>query len=231
MKSGGIVMLTKKTLAKYFDHTYLKAYATQEDLKKLCEQAKEIGAAMVAINTEWTSYCKEQLKDTDIHVGAAISFPLGQSGLASKLDECKNAILDGADEIDYVINIGRAKMHDWAYLKNEMEEMVSLCHKNEKICKVIFENCYLDQEEIRQLALIAKEVKPDFIKTSTGFGTGGATLEDVRLMIETVENEVKVKAAGGIRDWKTCKQMIDLGVQRIGTSSSLKILEEFEAEQ
>ena len=224
-------MLTKKTLAKYFDHTYLKAYATQEDLKKLCEQAKEIGAAMVAINTEWTSYCKEQLKDTDIHVGAAISFPLGQSGLASKLDECKNAILDGADEIDYVINIGRAKMHDWAYLKNEMEEMVSLCHKNEKICKVIFENCYLDQEEIRQLALIAKEVKPDFIKTSTGFGTGGATLEDVRLMIETVENEVKVKAAGGIRDWKTCKQMIDLGVQRIGTSSSLKILEEFEAEQ
>ncbi len=231
MKSGGIVMLTKKTLAKYFDHTYLKAYATQEDLKKLCDQAKEIGAAMVAINTEWTSYCKEQLKDTDIHVGAAISFPLGQSGLASKLDECKNAILDGADEIDYVINIGRAKMHDWAYLKNEMEEMVSLCHKNEKICKVIFENCYLDQEEIRQLALIAKEVKPDFIKTSTGFGTGGATLEDVRLMIETVENEVKVKAAGGIRDWKTCKQMIDLGVQRIGTSSSLKILEEFEAEQ
>ncbi len=224
-------MLTKKTLAKYFDHTYLKAYATQEDLKKLCDQAKEIGAAMVAINTEWTSYCKEQLKDTDIHVGAAISFPLGQSGLASKLDECKNAILDGADEIDYVINIGRAKMHDWAYLKNEMEEMVSLCHKNEKICKVIFENCYLDQEEIRQLALIAKEVKPDFIKTSTGFGTGGATLEDVRLMIETVENEVKVKAAGGIRDWKTCKQMIDLGVQRIGTSSSLKILEEFEAEQ
>lgn len=224
-------MLTKKTLAKYFDHTYLKAYATQEDLKKLCEQAKEIGAAMVAINTEWTSYCKEQLKDTDIHVGAAISFPLGQSGLASKLDECKNAILDGADEIDYVINIGRAKMHDWAYLKNEMEEMVSLCHKNEKICKVIFENCYLDQEEIRQLALIAKEVKPDFIKTSTGFGTGGATLEDVRLMIETVENEVKVKAAGGIRDWKTCKEMIDLGVQRIGTSSSLKILEEFEAEQ
>lgn len=224
-------MLTKKSLAKYFDHTYLKAYATQEDLKKLCEQAKEIGAAMVAINTEWTSYCKEQLKDTDIHVGAAISFPLGQSGLASKLDECKNAILDGADEIDYVINIGRAKMHDWAYLKNEMEEMVSLCHKNEKICKVIFENCYLDQEEIRQLALIAKEVKPDFIKTSTGFGTGGATLEDVRLMIETVENEVKVKAAGGIRDWKTCKEMIDLGVQRIGTSSSLKILEEFEAEQ
>ncbi len=224
-------MLTKESLAKYFDHTYLKAYATEEDLKRLCDQAKEIGAAMVAINTEWTAYCKEQLKDSDIHVGAAISFPLGQSGLASKLDECKNAIADGADEIDYVIHIGRAKMHDWDYLRHEMEEMVSLCRKHQKICKVIFENCYLEKEEIRQLALIAKEVKPDFIKTSTGFGTGGATLEDVALMIETVEGKVKVKAAGGIRDWKTCKKMIDLGVQRIGTSSSLKILEEFEAEQ
>lgn len=224
-------MLTKESLAKYFDHTYLKAYATEEDLKRLCDQAKEIGAAMVAINTEWTQYCKEQLKDTDIHVGAAISFPLGQSGLASKLDECKNAIEAGADEIDYVINIGRAKMHDWAYLKDEMEQMVSLCHQHQKICKVIFENCYLEKEEIRQLALIAKEVKPDFIKTSTGFGTGGATLEDVALMIETVEGQVKVKAAGGIRDWATCKKMIDLGVERIGTSSSLKILEEFEAQE
>lgn len=224
-------MLTKESLAKYFDHTYLKAYATEEDLKRLCDQAKEIGAAMVAINTEWTQYCKEQLKDTDIHVGAAISFPLGQSGLASKLDECKNAIEAGADEIDYVINIGRAKMHDWAYLKDEMEQMVSLCHQHQKICKVIFENCYLEKEEIRQLALIAKEVKPDFIKTSTGFGTGGATLEDVALMIETVEEQVKVKAAGGIRDWATCKKMIDLGVERIGTSSSLKILEEFEAQE
>ncbi len=231
IKSGGRFMLTKETLAKYFDHTYLKAYATEEDLKRLCTQAKEIGAAMVAINTEWTNYCKEQLQGSDVHVGAAISFPLGQSGLASKLDECKNAIEAGADEIDYVINIGRAKMHDWAYLKDEMEQMVTLCHQHQKICKVIFENCYLEKEEIRQLALIAKEVRPDFIKTSTGFGTGGATLEDVALMIETVEGQVKVKAAGGIRDWATCKKMIDLGVERIGTSSSLKILEEFEEQE
>ncbi len=231
IKLGGRFMLTKETLAKYFDHTYLKAYATEEDLKRLCTQAKEIGAAMVAINTEWTKYCKEQLQGSDVHVGAAISFPLGQSGLASKLDECKNAIEAGADEIDYVINIGRAKMHDWAYLKDEMEQMVTLCHQHQKICKVIFENCYLEKEEIRQLALIAKEAKPDFIKTSTGFGTGGATLEDVALMIETVEGQVKVKAAGGIRDWATCKKMIDLGVERIGTSSSLKILEEFEEQE
>ena len=229
IETGGYIMtLTKESLAKYFDHTFLKAYATEDDLKKLCDEAKSIGAAMVAINTEWTKFCKEQLKNTDIHVGAAISFPLGQSGLASKLDECKNAIQDGADEIDYVINVGRAKMHDWDFIKKEMQEMVSLCHKHNKICKVIFENCYLDKEEIKTIALIAKEVKPDYIKTSTGFGTGGATKEDVALMVETVEGQVKVKAAGGIRDWQTCKEMIELGAQRIGTSSSLKILEEFE---
>lgn len=221
---------TKQTLAKTFDHTFLKAYATNADLERLCQQAKEIGAAMVAINTEWTEFCKEQLKGSDVHVGAAISFPLGQSGLKSKLDECRNAIEDGADEIDYVIHIGKAKMHDWDYLKKEMEEMVSLCHASNKICKVIFENCYLEKEEIKALAEIAKEVKPDFIKTSTGFGTGGATVEDVKLMVETVQGEVKVKAAGGIRDWKTCKAMLDAGAQRIGTSSSLKILEEFEAQ-
>lgn len=221
---------TKQTLAKTFDHTFLKAYATNADLERLCQQANEIGAAMVAINTEWTKFCKEQLKGSDVHVGAAISFPLGQSGLKSKLDECRNAIEDGADEIDYVIHIGKAKMHDWDYLKKEMEEMVSLCHASNKICKVIFENCYLEKEEIKALAEIAKEVKPDFIKTSTGFGTGGATVEDVKLMVETVQGEVKVKAAGGIRDWKTCKAMLEAGAQRIGTSSSLKILEEFEAQ-
>lgn len=221
---------TKQTLAKTFDHTFLKAYATNADLERLCQQANEIGAAMVAINTEWTKFCKEQLKGSDVHVGAAISFPLGQSGLKSKLDECRNAIEDGADEIDYVIHIGKAKMHDWDYLKKEMEKMVSLCHASNKICKVIFENCYLEKEEIKALAEIAKEVKPDFIKTSTGFGTGGATVEDVKLMVETVQGEVKVKAAGGIRDWKTCKAMLDAGAQRIGTSSSLKILEEFEAQ-
>ena len=134
------------------------------------------------------------------------------------------------EKADYVIDIGQAKMHHWDYIKKEMENIVSICREHNVISKVIFENCYLEKDEIKQVALIAKEVKPDFIKTSTGFGTGGATLEDVQLMVETVEGQVKVKAAGGIRDWKTCKAMIDAGAQRIGTSSSLKILEEFEAE-
>ncbi|MDD7280874.1 deoxyribose-phosphate aldolase [Floccifex sp.] len=222
--------MNKKELAKYFDHTYLKPYATNADLKKLCDEAKEIGACMVAINTTWTKFCKEQLKDTDIHVGAAISFPLGQAGLASKIAETKIAIANGADEIDYVIDIGQAKMGNWNYIKEEMEAIVSICKEHNVISKVIFENCYLTKEEIRQVALIAKEVRPDFIKTSTGFGTSGATVEDVKLMVETVEGQVKVKAAGGIRDWATCKAMIEAGASRIGTSSSLVILEQFEKE-
>lgn len=222
--------LTKQSLAKYFDHTFLKAYATNADLEKLCTEAKTIGAAMVAINTEWTKFCKEQLQGTDVHVGAAIGFPLGQCGLDTKLFECKLAIEQGADEIDYVINISKAKMHDWDFIRHEMEEFKKICTEGQVLLKVIFENCYLTKDEIRQLALIAKEVKPDFIKTSTGFGTGGATVEDVKIMVEAVEGEVQVKAAGGIRDWKTCKEMIEAGATRIGTSSSLNILKEFEGE-
>ena len=222
--------MTKEELARIFDHTFLKAYASRNDFIQLCNEAKSIGAAMVAINSEPVKLCKELLKGTNIHVGAAISFPLGQTTLDIKLAETKQAIDDGADEIDYVINIGKAKMHDWNYIEQEMRSIVELCHENQVICKVIFENCYLTKEEIVKMAEIAKEVKPDYIKTSTGFGTSGATAEDVRLMKETVGNEVKVKAAGGIRDWKTCQAMIEAGASRIGTSSSLKILEEFQQE-
>ena len=220
--------MTKEELASMFDHTFLKAYASRDDFIKLCDEAKDIGAAMVAINSEPVELCKVLLKGTSIHVGAAISFPLGQTTLDIKLAETKQAIDDGADEIDYVINVGKAKMHDWDYIEKEMKSIVQLCHQNNRICKVIFENCYLTKDEIKHIALIAKQVKPDYIKTSTGFGTSGATVEDVRLMKETVGDEVKVKAAGGIRDWKTCRAMIEAGASRIGTSSSLKILEEFE---
>lgn len=223
--------LNETSLAALFDHTFLKAYATKDDFNKLCEEAKSIGAAMVAINSSPVSYCKELLKDTKVHVGAAISFPLGQTPLEVKLMETETAIKQGADEIDYVINIGEAKMHHWDYIKEEMKKMSELCHKYHVPCKVIFENCYLEKDEIKKLAQIAKEVKPDYIKTSTGFGTGGATVEDVKLMKEIVGDEVKVKAAGGIRDWATCKAMIEAGAQRIGTSSSLKILEQFRKEQ
>lgn len=219
--------LTEKTLAAMLDHTYLKADANHSDLKKLCDEAKSICTAMVAINSASVAFCHEQLKCTGIHVGAAISFPLGQTDLAVKLFETKVAIQEGADEIDYVVNLTAVKEKQWHAVKEEMKQMTELCHEHDVLCKVIFENCYLEKEEIVQLAQIALEVKPDYIKTSTGFGTGGATIEDVQLMKSIVKEAVKVKAAGGIRDWPTCKAMIEAGAERIGTSSSLKILEEF----
>ncbi len=223
--------LTVKTLAKFFDHTLLKAFATEDDLKELCRQAKEMGTAMVAINSYPVALCKEYLKDSDVHVGAAIAFPLGQTTIESKVFETKDAIAKGCDEIDYVVNIGKVKEANYAYIKEEMEAIVSVCREANIISKVIFENCYLTKEEIKQLCFVAKEVKPDFIKTSTGFGTGGATFEDVALMVESVDGACEVKAAGGVRDWPTCKKMIELGATRIGTSSAKDIIAGFVAER
>lgn len=220
--------ITRKELCRLFDHTNLKAYADETMLTNLCTEAKEGHFAMVAINSFPVAFCKNLLKGTDVHVGAAISFPLGQTTIAAKVYETINAIENGADEIDYVINIGELKNKNLAYIRDEMQQIVDACHSRNVLCKVIFEICYLTNEEIKEVAEIAREVKPDFIKTSTGFGTSGATADAVRLMKETVGPDVKVKAAGGIRSWETCKAMIDAGAERIGTSSSLKILEEFD---
>ena len=222
--------LTEKELCKYFDHTFLKAYATKADFEKLCNEAKTLGCAMVAINSSPVKLCKELLAGTDVHVGAAIGFPLGQTTIESKVFECENAILNGADEIDYVINVGEAKMGHFDYIEKEMQAIVDVCRKHNILIKVIYENCYLTDEEKIEISKIAKKVKPDFIKTSTGFGTGGATLEDIKLMKSIVGNDVKVKAAGGIRDLKTCMAMIEAGAERIGTSASVKIAEEFREE-
>lgn len=222
--------LTKERLAGMMDHTFLKAFATEADFEKLCGEARENGFAMVAINSSPVKLCKKLLEGTKVHVGAAISFPLGQTAIETKAFETEKAIADGADEIDYVLSIGELKMGHDDYIRKEMETIVGICRKHNVLSKVIFENCYLTKEEIRRAAEIAKEVKPDFIKTSTGFGTGGATVEDVRLMKETVGDDVKVKAAGGIRDWATCRQMIDAGAERIGTSNSITICEQFEME-
>ncbi len=228
MKSNEI---TREELCGMFDHTNLKAYASDDMFQELCREAAEKHYAMVAINSSPVARCKELLKGTGVHVGAAISFPLGQTTLETKVFETKKAIEDGADEIDYVINLGELKNGNYAYIKKEMEEIVSLCRKHGVLSKVIFEICYLTQEEIVKVAEIAKEVEPDFIKTSTGFGTSGAAAEAVALMKKTVGDRVKVKAAGGIKSWESCKAMIDAGAERIGTSSSLKILEEFDADR
>ena len=222
--------LTARELAAMFDHTNLKPFADQQAMEKLCREAKENGFAMVAVNSVQTARCKALLSGTPVHVGAAISFPLGQTTIETKVFETRDAIRNGADEIDYVVNLTEVKNGNLEYVKREMESIVGACREGGAICKVIFENCYLEKEEIRALAEIAREVKPDFIKTSTGFGTGGATVEDVKLMKETVGDAVRVKAAGGIRSWETCRAMIEAGAERIGTSSGVAILEAFKKE-
>ena len=223
--------MTKEQLVKLFDHTCLYAYATEAHMKKLCDEARAYNFAMVAVNSVQVKLCKKFLKDTDVHVGAAISFPLGQTTIASKVFETVDAIQNGADEIDYVINITELKEGNYDYIREEMRQIVAECRKANVISKVIFENCYLTQEEKEILCKIALEVKPDFIKTSTGFGTGGATLDDVKLMKSIVGDAVKVKAAGGVRDLETCMAMVEAGVERIGTSAAVKITEEFVSRQ
>ena len=227
MKAKVKEMVTVEQLANMIDHTNLKAFADDAAFEKLCDEAKKYNFKMVAINPAQTVRCKKKLEGSPVHVGAAIGFPLGQTTLECKIFETKDAIEKGADEIDYVINVAELKNKNYDYIKKEMEEIVKICREAGKTSKVIFENCYLTDDEKRKVAEIAKEVKPDFIKTSTGFGTGGATVEDVKLMKSVVGDEVKVKAAGGIRDLKTALAMIEAGAERLGTSAGVASVEDY----
>ena len=224
-------MISEKELAGMIDHTNLKAFADDAAFQKLCDEARNYQFKMVAINPAQTVRCKEKLKGCPVHVGAAIGFPLGQTTLECKIFETKDAIEKGADEIDYVINVAELKNKNYDYIRKEMEEIVGICKDAGVISKVIFENCYLTDEEKRKVAEIAKGVRPDFIKTSTGFGTGGATAEDVKLMKSVVGGDVKVKAAGGIRDLETALAMIEAGAERLGTSAGVEIIEAYRKQQ
>lgn len=219
-------MITSEKLASYFDHTQLRAYATYADFEKLCNEARLYGFAMVAINPAPVALCRKLLKDSPVHVGAAVGFPLGQNTIEVKQAETLDAIKNGADEIDYVVNLTELKEKNYDHVLREMAAIVETCRKYGVLSKVIFENCYLTKEEKVTLCQIAREVQPDFIKTSTGFGTGGATFEDVELMRKMVGDTVKIKAAGGIRNLETAMRMIELGVSRIGSTASVSIVEE-----
>lgn len=222
--------VTPEQLAGMIDHTQLKADATKEQFTKLCDEAREYGFAMVAINPYPVAQCKKQLEGSGVHVGAAIGFPLGQVTIEDKVAESQRAIANGADEIDYVINITELKAGNLSYLEDEMRQIVGVCREQGALSKVIFENCYLTDDEKRQVATIAKKVRPDFIKTSTGFGSGGATLEDVKLMKGLVGDAVQVKAAGGIRELEDALAFIDAGVTRLGTSAGVKLLDALRAQ-
>lgn len=212
--------------AAMIDHTNLHADASEKDMEVLCQEARDNGFAMVAVNSVQSALCSSLLANTDVHTGAAIGFPLGQTTIATKVFETRDAIANGADEIDYVVNLTAVKNGQWDLVKREMIEIVDACRENDVTVKVIFENCHLTDDEKVRLCEIASEVRPDFIKTSTGFGTGGATFEDVALMRENVDPAVKVKAAGGIRDADTFLKMVELGAERIGTSAGVAIMAE-----
>lgn len=224
-----IANLSVEQLAGMIDHTFLKPFGTAENIEKLCAEAREYNFAMVAINPAEVTTCVKLLEGSKVRTGAAIGFPLGQTTTECKAFETRDAIEKGATEIDTVINIRALQKGQLDIVKKEIEDMVSICKPAGVICKVILETCYLTDAEKETVCLIAKEAGVDFVKTSTGFGTAGATVEDVALMRRVVGPEIGVKAAGGIRDLDTALAMIKAGATRIGTSSGVSIVEAYKA--
>ena len=211
-------------LAKYIDHTLLKPESTRADILRICEEAKHYDTASVCVNPFWIGFVAEQLKGTDVTPCCVIGFPLGSTLPSVKAFETAEAIKDGAKEVDMVMNVGAARGGEWDLVKEDMAAVVNAA-KGKALVKVIIETCLLTDEEKVKACQIAKEVGADFVKTSTGFSTGGATVADVRLMRETVGPEMGVKASGGVRTKADAEAMIEAGASRIGASSSKKIIE------
>ena len=210
-------------IAKYIDHTILKPEATVEDVKKLCKEAKEYNFASVCVNGCYAKLVSTELAGSDVKTCVVVGFPLGAMTKEAKAFETTDAIKNGANEIDMVINVGALKDKNYDLLKEDIEAVVNAA-KGKAIVKVIIETCLLTDEEKVKACEISKEAKADFVKTSTGFSTGGATKEDIALMRKTVGESLGVKASGGVRDYKTAMDMINAGASRIGASAVLLLL-------
>lgn len=211
-----------KLLNTYIDHTLLKATATKNDIIKLCEEAKAYSFFSVCVNSCYVALAKSELKNSQVKICSVIGFPLGAMNTQTKVEEAKTALREGADEIDMVLNVGLLKSKDFDAVWKDIEAVKNIMPNN--ILKVILETCYLEDLEIIKASELAIQSGADFIKTSTGFGTGGATIHDVKLMKSVTNNEVKIKASGGIKDAKTALEYINLGVKRLGTSSGIAII-------
>lgn len=207
--------------AKLFDHTILKADAGREAVRKVCDEAKEYGFMSVCVNGYYTAYAAEQLKESGVKVCTVVGFPLGQMSLKAKAAEAAIAVEDGADEIDMVINVGALKDGLDDVVLADIKAVKEAC--GSRVLKVIIETCLLNEEEKIRACRLAKEAGADFVKTSTGFSTAGATAEDVALMRKTVGAGMGVKASGGIRDKETAMAMIEAGASRLGTSATVAI--------
>lgn len=208
--------------SKYIDHTLLKPEATQDQIEKLCQEAKQYDFASVCVNPYWVPFCKEELKDSDVKVCTVIGFPLGATSSASKAFETAHAIEQGADEVDMVMNIGELLAgHDQAVQK-DIEAVVQAAQG--KIVKVILETCLLNDAKIERACSLCVKAKADFVKTSTGFNSAGANTHVVEVMKQAVKGQAKVKAAGGVRNQADMDAMIAAGADRIGTSHGIELM-------
>lgn len=211
-------------IAKYLDHTLLKPEATKADITKVAKEAIEYDFASVMVNPYWVAIVHDLLKGTKIKTATVIGFPLGANTTAIKVAEAEQAIKDGAEEIDMVINIGELKAGNLAAVEQDIAAVVAVGHKHDDIVKVIIETALLTDEEKVTVSRIIMAAKADFVKTSTGFSTSGANVNDVKLLKETVGNTIQVKASGGIHSKAEAQAMIDAGASRLGTSASIAIV-------
>ncbi|MFH6770097.1 deoxyribose-phosphate aldolase [Gaetbulibacter aquiaggeris] len=209
-------------LNNYIDHTLLKPTASKNEIIKLCDEAIAYEFFSVCVNSCYVSLAKQHLKNTKVKVCSVIGFPLGAMSTQAKVNEAKKALDDGADEIDMVMNLGYFKSQDFDNVWKDIEAVKHIMPNN--ILKVILETCYLEEDEVLKASELAIKGGADFIKTSTGFGTRGASFEDIKLMKRVAKDVTKIKASGGIKDAKTAIDYINLGVQRLGTSSGIAIL-------
>ncbi|ALA58897.1 deoxyribose-phosphate aldolase [Nitrospira moscoviensis] len=217
--------MSQWNLPALIDHTVLRPEATKADVLRLCHEAKELGMTVIFVPPCYIDEAVAAVAGTPIHVGIPIGFPLGGHTTKAKVAEATEAVARGALVLDMVINVSRLKSGDHDYVRYDIAEVVRATPRVEH--KVILETCYLTRQEKLTACALVVEAGAEYVKTSTGFGAGGATVEDVRLMNEAVAGRAKVKASGGIRDWKTTQAMLEAGADRIGTSASVKILEEW----
>ena len=216
-------------LNQYIDHTFLKQDATQKQIETLCQQAITYEFASVCVNPYYVSYCKSLLKNSAVKVCTVIGFPLGSNTTATKAFETEDAILNGADEIDMVINVSALKNKQDDVVLKDIEAVVAAAKG--QLVKVILETCLLTPQEIVKACQLAMKAKAQYVKTSTGFSTMGATIENVKLMYETVHPTLKVKASGGVRSYEDALAMIQAGASRIGTSNGVAIMEHQDAKE
>lgn len=227
-RSSAAMDMTSEILAGMIDHTFLRAFGTTEDIERLCGEAIRYGFATVTVNPAEVAACARLVAGSAVRVGAVVGFPLGQNTGEVKAFEMRDAMQKGAGEIDMVINVRALQSGQEALVRREIAGLVSACRAAKVTSKVILETCYLTDREKQSVCRMAVEEGADFVKTSTGFGTAGAAVADVRLMRATVGPDMGVKASGGIRDLATALAMIEAGATRLGTSASVAIMEEME---